>query len=117
MKPLCPRHKRLKREGRLQAAKHWLPEYDGKNIVKGYSKHFGVNKLCAALELQMLGYKISPDYLEQFKVEFTSLSEYKNWNFCSIKIAENKLRLFRKNITVIVVFSFLLDIINTKRCF
>lgn len=69
MKPLCPRHKRLKREGRLQAAKHWLPKYDGKNIVKGYSKHFGVNKICAVLELQMLGYEISEGYLEQLKAD------------------------------------------------
>ena len=42
MKPLCPRYKRLKREGRLQAAKHWLPEYNGKKLQQqddmlGYS--------------------------------------------------------------------------------
>ena len=67
MKPLCPRHKRLKREGRLQAAKYWLPKYDGKNIVKGYSKHFGVNIICAVLELRMLGHDISEYYLEQLK--------------------------------------------------
>lgn len=62
-----PRHKRLNRQGRLQAAKHWLPKYDGKNIVKGYAKHFGVNLLCAVLELQMLGYEISPTYIDQLK--------------------------------------------------
>lgn len=67
MKPLCPRHKRLKRMGRLQAAKHWLPQYEGKSIVKGYSKHFGVNMICAVLELRMLGYDISEDYLEKLK--------------------------------------------------
>jgi len=67
MKPLCPRHKRLKREGRLQVAKHWLPKYEGKSIVKGYSKHFGVSKICAVLELRMLGYEISEDYLEKLK--------------------------------------------------
>ncbi len=50
MKPFCQRHKRLKREGRLQAAKYWLPKYNGKNIVKGYSKHFGVNIICAVDE-------------------------------------------------------------------
>ncbi len=67
MKPLCPRHKRLKRGGRLQAAKHWLPKYDGNNSVKGYSKHFGVNMICAALELRMLGHEVSENYLEQLK--------------------------------------------------
>ncbi|KJS18768.1 MAG: hypothetical protein VR72_21385 [Clostridiaceae bacterium BRH_c20a] len=69
MKPLCPRHKRLKREGRLQAAKHWLPKYEGKSIVKGYSKHFGVNKICAVLELRMLEYEIPEDYLEKLKAD------------------------------------------------
>lgn len=69
MKSLCPRHKRLKREGRLQAAKHWLPKYDGTNIIKGYSKHFGISKVCSALELRMLGYEISEDYLEQLKAD------------------------------------------------
>jgi hypothetical protein len=69
MKPLCPRHKRLKREGRLQAAKHWLPKYEGKSIVKGYKQAFGVNKICAVLELRMLGYEISGDYLENLKAD------------------------------------------------
>lgn len=69
MKPLCPRHKRLKREGRLQASRHWLPKYEGKNIIKGYSKHFGVNKICASLELRMLGYEISDDYIDKLKAD------------------------------------------------
>lgn len=69
MKPLCPRHKRLKREGRLQAAKHWLPKYEGKSMVKGYSKHFGVSKISAVLELRMLGYEISEDYMEKLKAD------------------------------------------------
>lgn len=38
MKPLCPRHKRLKREGRLQAAKHWLDDGDDEEeILKAVS--------------------------------------------------------------------------------
>ncbi len=65
-----PRYKRLKREGRLQVAKHhWLPKFDGKNIVKGYSKHFAVDKLCAVFELRMLGYEISETYVDQLKVD------------------------------------------------
>jgi hypothetical protein len=57
----------MNRHSRLQAARHWLPKYNGKNIVKGYGKHFGVDMLCAATELKMLGYQISPAYLEQLK--------------------------------------------------
>ena len=45
MKSKCPRHKRMNRAERLQAAKHWLPKYEGKSIVRGYSKHFGVTKI------------------------------------------------------------------------
>lgn len=61
------KHKRLNRKSRLRAANHWLPTYNGKNPVQGYRKHFGVNLLCAATELQMLGYEISPVYLAQLK--------------------------------------------------
>ena len=62
-----PRHKRLKRKSRLQAAICWIPKYDGKNLVKGYSKHFAVDKLCAVKELTLLGYKINDEYVEQLK--------------------------------------------------
>lgn len=59
-----PRHKRLKRESRLQAASHWISKYEGESIVKAYSRHFAVNKLCAIKELQMLGHKIDTEYIE-----------------------------------------------------
>ena len=54
-KALPPRAKRMKRAARLESAKHWIPKYSGKDLVRGYEKHFGVDLLCAALELQMLG--------------------------------------------------------------
>ncbi len=62
-----PRHKRMKRASRLQAAKSWIPKYEGKNIVRGYSKHFAVDKLCAIKELQILGIIIEPEYIKQIK--------------------------------------------------
>ena len=61
-KPLPPRHKRLARQGRLQAAKTWLRSYPGKNIARGYRKHFGVDSLCAIRELRLLGFAIDPAY-------------------------------------------------------
>lgn len=64
---LAPRHKRLKRGGRLNAAKHWLSNYNGKSIIKGYSKHFGVNAICAVIELQMLGQTFEPELIKQLK--------------------------------------------------
>ncbi len=63
-----PRHKRMKRASRLQAAKIWIPKYEGKNIVRGYSKHFAVDKLCAIKELQILGIAIEPEYIKQLKI-------------------------------------------------
>lgn len=57
----------MKRSGRLQAAKKWYSEYEGKNIVKGYSRYFGVNKLTAVYELEMLGYQIKSSYKEELK--------------------------------------------------
>lgn len=69
MKAKCPRHKRMNRAGRLQAAKYWLTKYEGKSIVRGYSKHFGVTKICAVIELRMLGHEISEKYLEKLKAD------------------------------------------------
>ena len=61
-KPLPPRHKRLTRQRRLQAAKTWLRSYPGKNIARGYRKHFGVDSLCAIRELRLLGVANDPAY-------------------------------------------------------
>ncbi|NMA48886.1 MAG: hypothetical protein GX947_03845 [Tissierellia bacterium] len=87
-----PRHKRLNRVSRLQAAKHWIPKYEGKNIVKGYSKHFGVDKLCAARELELIGYKIDTEYINNLKasiIERQKFAKRKN------KVKEEK-RLLEK---------------------
>lgn len=64
-KPLPPRVKRLDRRGRLAAARTWLTKFDGKNILRGYCKHFAVNWRCGAIELQMLGVKLDPAYSAQ----------------------------------------------------
>lgn len=51
----------------MQAAKNWIPKYKGKHLAKGYSKHFGVDKLCAVKELEMLGYPIQYSYKKQLR--------------------------------------------------
>ncbi|MBS4535343.1 hypothetical protein GOQ29_06895 [Clostridium sp. D2Q-14] len=43
----------------------WIPTYEGKNIVKGYSKWFGVDKVCAITDLELLGYEVDSKYKEQ----------------------------------------------------
>ena len=58
-----PRRKRMKQPGRLASAKHWIQTYEGKNIVKGYSKWYGVSMLCAVRELKMIGIETDEDLL------------------------------------------------------
>src|SRR5687768_8828345 len=60
-----PRRKRMSRGARLQAAKRWIAEYRGRNLVRGYGKWFGVSGVCAILELRMLGIDIPDARLEQ----------------------------------------------------
>lgn len=62
-----PRRIRMKRSSRLQAAKHWISKYDGKNLVSGYSNYFSVDKLCAVKELEMLGHTFSDKYKQELK--------------------------------------------------
>jgi hypothetical protein len=64
--PCC---KRMKQSARLQSAKIWLTKYEGKKIISAYRKHYGVDSLCAALELRILGYDISDEHIEQYKKE------------------------------------------------
>jgi hypothetical protein len=47
--------KTLPRERRLQSAKTWIPTYTGKNIAKGYKKHFKLSPLEAVKDLMLLG--------------------------------------------------------------
>lgn len=62
---VAPKRKRYNRRQRLYVAERWIPTYTGKNIVKGYSKWFGVDKVCAIIELELLGHEIDPEYKEQ----------------------------------------------------
>jgi len=63
MKPNSPRLKRMNRQGRVQSAKTWITSYTGKNIVKGYSKRYCVDLLCAVKELEKLGVKTKRKYI------------------------------------------------------
>ncbi|WP_160725311.1 hypothetical protein [Bacillus sp. USDA818B3_A] len=62
-----PRRKRYNQKERLQNAKKWIEQYDGKNLAKGYSKWYGVDLICAIAELEMLGFKIRQSYKDQVK--------------------------------------------------
>ena len=73
-KNLGPRCKRMKRPARLQSAVAWLKQYSGKNVLRGYCKHFGVDWRCAAIELKQLGVQLDPDYLKQREITDTELA-------------------------------------------
>ena len=62
-----PRRKRMKREDRLQSARSWIAQYAGKNIVRSYSRWYGVDLLCAVRELRMLGINIDEEREKQLK--------------------------------------------------
>lgn len=61
------------RKYRLQSAKDWIKTYSGNNIVKGYSKKYSVDKLCAVKELRLIGVEISDEYERQLRQSLESL--------------------------------------------
>ena len=62
-----PRRLRMNRAARLQSAKHWLPTYPGRDLVKGYQNWYGVSKVCAIIELRQLGINVDEQRLIQAK--------------------------------------------------
>lgn len=58
---------KLNRTDRLRIAAEWITNYEGKNLLRGYKKKFGVNLECAIQELQMLGVELEPNYIRQVR--------------------------------------------------
>jgi hypothetical protein len=53
--------KQLSKVERLRRAPAWIATYPGKDIVRGYRKHFGVDYSTAFRELEQLGVAIDPE--------------------------------------------------------
>lgn len=91
--------KTQKREIRLSSAINWIKIYEGENIVKGYSKKYSVDKLCAVKELRMIGVDISEEYekqlinsmeaLRQQRLSFKKKREEKLNDLCGFDSDEN----------------------------
>lgn len=62
-----PRYKRYNRKQRLVHAKNWIKQYTGKKLYHGYAKHYGISKLGAVIELEMLGEVFPPDLKEKLR--------------------------------------------------
>jgi hypothetical protein len=72
-----PRHKRLSRPSRLQAAKHWIAQYSGTHILRSYRKHFAVDFECALKELTFLGITFEPEYVAQYRQSLHGQHEHR----------------------------------------
>jgi hypothetical protein len=59
----------MTRQGRLSSARatRWVEKYTGKNIIRGYSRWFAVDLLCAVTELRALGVPISQEREQQIR--------------------------------------------------
>jgi hypothetical protein len=71
-KSSSPRRRSLKRAARLRSARKWLASFKGTNVVRGYAQWFGVDVLCAAKELQMLGVEIGSPYRQRLQSRLDS---------------------------------------------
>jgi hypothetical protein len=60
-----PRRQRLKQKDRLEAAKLWLPTYQGQKLFRAYRKRYGVDWPTALRELELLGVAVDPAFKEQ----------------------------------------------------
>lgn len=65
------------RSRRLLKGKTWIVSYNGKNIVRGYAKHFRVDLLCAIKELRLLGVMITDQYEQAVQQTLATLAAQK----------------------------------------
>jgi len=78
----------IKRDQRLNSARTWIKTISGNNLVKGYSKKYSVDKLCAVKELRMIGIEISEEYELQ---PINSIKAFRQQKLLSKKIKEDEL--------------------------
>lgn len=60
---------KFNRSKRLNNARIWLANIEDKNLVSKYSKRYRVDNLCAAVELNMLGYKVNINDFKKVKTK------------------------------------------------
>ncbi len=53
-----------KKESRLARAKVWIKNYEGTKVVRAYRKKYDVSAVCAVREIQEIGYKLEPGYVD-----------------------------------------------------
>lgn len=85
-----PRRKRMTRQARLAsaAAAGWVGRYGGRDLVRGYARWFGVDRLCAVLELRRLGVAISADEEERARQHIATAARLRAERRASGRILE-----------------------------
>lgn len=77
------RRHNFNRAKRLTDAVTWLDEYSGNKLVSKYSKRYGVDNLCAAIELNKLGVVVN---ISNFKNRSNKITTPKlKPSFCEIE--------------------------------
>ena len=91
---LGPRRKRMRRPARLQAAVKWRAGYGGKHIVRGYARWFGVDLMCAIVELRMLGVAIDTEYEQQVRRTIAARAEARaRWRAAKLAAKTNRVEI------------------------
>ena len=54
-----------------------MAQYPGKNILRGYRKHFGVDFECALKELTLLGITFDAQYISQWRQSLRGQQEHR----------------------------------------
>lgn len=57
----------MRRRARLADARPWLPKQSGEDVVDAYQRWYGVDPVCAIMELRLLGASITDEYEAQVR--------------------------------------------------
>jgi hypothetical protein len=68
----------MDRKSRLQSAVGWIKKYEGKNMIASYAKWYGVDRICAMTELELLGLTFSDKRKAQMKKAEENRKHQKN---------------------------------------
>jgi hypothetical protein len=68
----------MDRKSRLQSAVGWIKKYEGKNMIASYAKWYGVDRICAMTELELLGVTFSDKRKAQMKKAEENRKHQKN---------------------------------------
>jgi hypothetical protein len=97
----------MNRTARLQSAKHWLPTYTGRDLVRGYRNWYGVSTVCAIMELRQLGIEVDEQRLIRAKLTEESKAQQRTRIREQVeKLSEDALISFNPDLMTQIVTEF-----------